>query len=334
MSDIIRLISCNLERDGDKDEPGGKLPAVWLEATELLGSERAHGIFRQEMTHSPAGSRRLAAAEEILGMRGFVSPNNVGNHPTGMFLREDTFQHAERIPRNYPWRTPPTIVRTRFAGTPEVQLTLGSVHHAFNDPNLRKIEVGDTTAYVDKTKNDDQHLILGGDHNEPPLPEGERTPPIDWASPEITDTVHRVNRTVEIPHTLRTRTLHRLRGALPGPRRPLAPRRVSCTYVDQALLECGMHDAARYHAAQSGDRQCLGPTAGHAPAAKGQGGPQRIDRIYLDPWLTTAIINVRVINMSGLSDHHAVVVDLSARGMALALRRQVAPHPRFFDLAC
>lgn len=331
-SDTVRLISCNLERDGGPDDESGELPSLWLKATRKLASLKAHGILRQEMTYSPADSSRLRAAEAILGMPGFVSPNHMGRHPTGLFLRPDVFLGAKQIPKMAPWRTPPTIVSTRFAGAPEVELLIGSIHHAFNDRLGRALEVGDATAYADKVKNS-KGLIWGGDFNEAPFPQGEVVKAIDWASPEITDSVHRVHRTVEIPHTLRARTLHRLRGVFPGPRRPPAPLRVSCNYVDQTLLECGLHDAARYHAAKSGNRHCLGPTAGHAPSAKGQGGPQRIDRIMLDAWLATAIINVELIDMSGLSDHHAVVVDLSASAMAQALRRQVAPHPWFFDLA-
>ncbi|MEV0776314.1 endonuclease/exonuclease/phosphatase family protein [Streptomyces sp. NPDC050428] len=331
-SDTVRLISCNLERDGGPED-SGELPTVWLEAMTKLASLNPSAILRQEMTHSPAGSRRLRAAEEILKMEGFVSPNNMGRHPTGMFLRPDVFLGAKQVPKMAPWRTPPTIVSTRFAGAPEVELLIGSVHHAFNDRRNRELEVGDATAYVDKVKGG-KGLIWGGDFNEAPVPRGEIVKPIDWASPEITDRVHRVHRTVEVPHTLRTRVLHHLRRLRPGPRPRLAPRRVSCTYVDQTLLECGMHDGARYHAAMSGNRQCLGPTAGHAPGAKGQGGPQRIDRLFLDAWLTTAVINVEWIDMSGLSDHHAVLVDLSVRGMAQALRRKVNPHPNFFDLAC
>lgn len=328
----VRIIICNLERDGDRAKESGQLPAVWVKAMEKLAALNPSAVLRQEMTHSPAGSERLHAAEEMLHSRGFVSQNVVGNHPTGLFLRPDTFLDPKQTPRTYPWRTPPTVVTTRFAGAPDVDLVIGSVHHAFNDRRARELEAGDATAYVDKTKGR-QHLIWGGDTNEPPLPTGEITRPIDWASPEITDTVHRVHRSVEIPHTLPTRALHRLRTMLPGKHRPLAPRRVSCTYVDKTLLDCGMHDAARYHAARSGNRQCLSPTAGHAPGAKGQGGPQRIDRLYLDRWLATAVIDVRVIDMSGLSDHHAVLVDLCPDMMTRALRREVDPLPRFFELA-
>lgn len=255
IDDIVRLIIANVERDGGPEE-SGEFPAVWLEAMKKLADLKPSAVLRQEMTHSPPGSRRLRAAEEI----------------------------------------------------------------------LRELEVGDATAYADKIKNG-KGLIWGGDINEGPVPQGETVKPIDWDSPEITDPRHRVHRTVEIPHTLLTRARHRLRGLLPGRRSHLAPRRVSCSYVDQTLLECGMHDAARYHAANSRNPQCMGPTAGHAPGAKGQGGPRRIDRLYPDPWLATAVTDVRVIDMSGLSDHHAVMVDLSARGMAHALRRQVTPPP-------
>ncbi|MEV8293228.1 hypothetical protein ACFVLG_01745 [Streptomyces rochei] len=54
----------------------------------------------------------------------------------------------------------------------------------------------------------------------------------------------------------------------------------SCTAVDEIMLDCGMHDPARWAAHRLGQATALAATAGYA--AVGQGGPRRIDRGYLD----------------------------------------------------
>lgn len=134
-----------------------------------------------------------------------------------------------------------------------------------------------------------------------PVPIGETVPPIDWASKEITDRPHMRHRTNRGPDG----------------------SRVSCTYLDETLLDCGLHDPARYARHELGQEHALDPTAGHA--AEGQGGGQRIDRIYLDPWLIQAVLEVRVLDTTGISDHHGVVVDLSHAKAVEALHRRLEP---------
>ncbi|MFI0219794.1 hypothetical protein [Streptomyces lydicus] len=84
-----------------------------------------------------------------------------------------------------------------------------------------------------------------------------------------------------------------------------------------------MHDPARFAARRHGKPEALGATAGHR--AVGQGGGRRIDRGYTDAWTVQAVQDVNVIDMTGLSDHHALEVILSRRALVEALRRTFDP---------
>ncbi|WP_051950421.1 endonuclease/exonuclease/phosphatase family protein [Actinacidiphila yeochonensis] len=301
---VVRVITLNLEKDGGKDQENGDHPPRWRAAhEELLAPRRPDVILRQEATYSDLdGQRRLHAAEDILGMKGFLSPNGSGRNPTALFLRPETFPRAERLEQLRYWRTPPTIVVTQLAEVPEVDLVVSSWHAAFNSPRGREREAEELTALADKMKKGSAFLG-GGDCNEYPLLHGEQVAHVDWTSPAVTDRTHVRHRT----------------NAGPG------GSRVSCTYLDDTLLGCGLHDPARYASGQLGMTGALGPTAGHA--AEGQGGGQRIDRVYLDPWLVQAVLAVQVLDTTGLSDHHAVEVVISRRRMAEALRREISPLP-------
>ncbi|WP_063761918.1 endonuclease/exonuclease/phosphatase family protein [Streptomyces sp. NRRL S-475] len=307
---VVRIITFNLERDGGEDQENGEHPRRWRMAhEELLAPRRPDVILRQEATYSHLDKqRRLRAAESVLGMKGFLSPNGSGRNPTALFLRPDTFPSARRLEQLRYWRTPPTIVVTQFADVPDVDLVIASWHAAFNSPRGREREAEELTALADKMKKGTA-VVGGGDCNEYPLPHGEQVAHIDWSSRALTDRVHVRHRT----------------NACPG------GTRVSCTYLDDTLLGCGLHDPARYAAHELGMTGALGPTAGHA--AEGQGGGQRIDRIYLDPWLVKATLAVNVLDTTGLSDHHAVEVVLSRRKVAEALRRAIAPLPPSSALA-
>jgi hypothetical protein len=303
---IVRVISLNLQKDGGKDMEGGAFPQRWLDAHEgILAPLRPDIILRQEATYSHlADERRLRAAGDILGMKGILTPNGTGRNPTAMFLRLETFPSTETLydsvaQRGW-WRTPPTVVKTQLAEVPDVDWVLVSWHTAFNSPRGREREAEELTAFADKLKGGTAFLG-GGDCNEYPLPQGEKVPPIDWTSREITDPRHVRHRTNAGPNG----------------------SRVSCTYLDDTLLGCNLHDAARYVAGENPD--ALDPTAGHAAEAAGQGGPRRIDRIYLDPWIIQAVLDVNVLDTTGVSDHHGVDVILSRRKLVEALRRSFPP---------
>jgi len=303
---IVRVISLNLQKDGGQDTADGAIPQRWLDAHEgILAPRRPDIVLRQEATYSHLDNkRRLRAAGDILGMKGILTPNGSGRNPTAMFLRPETFPSTETLydsdAQRAWWRTPPTVVKTQFADVPDVDWVLVSWHAAFNSPRGRERETEELTTFVDKVKGGTAFLG-GGDCNEYPLEPGEKVPHIDWTSPEITDPVH---------------VRHRTNAGPDG-------SRVSCTYLDDTLLGCGLHDAARYAARVNTD--ALNPTAGHAPGAAGQGGPRRIDRIYLDPWIIQAVLDVNVLDTTGVSDHHGVEVILSRRKLTEALRRSFPP---------
>lgn len=298
---VVRLVSLNVEVDGGPDEPGKRPPKRWREAHELLAPLRPDLLLRQEMSYSHLdGNRRLHAAERALGMRGFLSPNGSGRNPTGMFLRPGVFEVVNQVEHLGIWRTPPTNVIAWLDGAPGRDIVAASWHTSFNSPKGREREADELSALADKMKQE-KHFIGGGDCNEYPVPTGETVPEIDWASEEITDRPHVHHRTNQGPNGTRT----------------------SCTYLDETLLACGLHDPARYAYHELGQENALDATAGHA--AKGQGGGRRIDRIYLDPWLIQAVLEVRVLDTTGISDHHGLVVDLSHAKAVEALHRRMEP---------
>ncbi|MFD7713945.1 endonuclease/exonuclease/phosphatase family protein [Streptomyces sp. NPDC059786] len=298
---MVKVISLNLDRDGGADTKDGGLPERWLNAHAMLEERRPDVLLRQEATHSHLqDNRRIKAAEHLLGMKGYLSKNNVGNNPTALFVRPETFPVHERVKYTAQfWRTPPTVVSARFADVPEAELLLISWHAGFNRPHGRKDEADEVTAFIDKMARRGG-FIGGGDCNEYPLQDGEHLDPIDWT--KVTDWAHLHHRTEIAPDGTR----------------------VSCTYLDRALLTSGLHDAARYAAHERGqDRSlALAATAGHEKPE--QGGPRRIDRVYNDGRITRAVLAVNVLDTSGYTDHHAVEVVYSRRGLAEALRRE---HP-------
>jgi hypothetical protein len=303
--DVVRLMTLNLEVDGGEDVRrwlfGGKPPERWRAAhEEIIAPRRPDLLLRQEARRI----RRLRRAERVLGMRGFLGPKGQGHNRTALFLRPETFQFQQRLEQLKVCRCPPTIVMARLREVPDRDIIAASWHARFNGPNGRMHEADEITALADKVKSGTA-MIGGGDCNEFPVPVGETVPPIDWSSPDITDLVHVRHRTTKAPDG----------------------SRVGCTYLDETLLGCGLHDPARYAAHTLGQADALNATAGHAPGAAGQGGKARIDRMYLDGWLVQAVLEVNVVDTTGVSDHHGVEVILSRRRTAEGLRREFDPLP-------
>lgn len=301
--DVVTVVSLNLERDGGENAPDGGLPQQWVDAHELLASRHPDVVLRQEATYSHLeDERRLKAAGHLLGMKGYLSSNNVGRNPTALFIRPATFPTSERVKyRAVFWRTPPTIVSARLVEAPEAELLLMSWHAAFNSPRGRERETDEITAFVDRMEGRGGGFIGGGDCNEYSIPHGEPVPPIDWST--VTDRAHMHHRTTI---------------AADG-------SRVGCTYLDRSLLACGLHDAARYAGHELDQSSALEATAGYG--RPDQGGPRRIDRIYSDGRITRAVLAVNVLDTSGISDHQGVEVVYSRRGLAEALRRECEPVP-------
>ncbi|WP_301125989.1 endonuclease/exonuclease/phosphatase family protein [Streptomyces cacaoi] len=304
MSHTIKLLSLNLELGGGPDEDG-RLPDRFHRAMAFMDSRQADLILCQELTFfRDDGCARLHAAEDILGMRGVLGPPARGQHPTGIFVREP-FRVTHEFDRGRGWRTEPTNLKLALRDAPERSIVCASWHNKPASPRVREAEADDLVGLVSAAGAD--AWLGAGDTNEYPLPDGETVAPIDWASPEITDRAHVAARTTARPDGTRE----------------------SCTYVDRALLTAGLHDPARYAAHTLGQPEALNPTAGHAPATAGQGGPSRIDRWYMDPYLVQAVTSVQVLDTGEVSDHHAVEVHLDYDTAVAALRRQIAPLPPY-----
>ncbi|MEU6813994.1 endonuclease/exonuclease/phosphatase family protein [Streptomyces sp. NPDC046860] len=318
--DPIRLILMNLEYDGGPEPRPGVLPRRWLDAVEgVLAPLEPDWVALTELTHSQtrpeasaqereAAERRWRALQRTLGMRGFRARMGQGRNPVGLLVRPTTFTIGQQ--RDYPHvhRTPPASTVITLPEVPDVPIITASFHHSFCSPVGRLAEVQEMTALVDKVRAQRRPpdsgwsaCWLAGDTNSYPASAGETVPPIDWSSPAITDIVHRQHRA----------------------QRQTDGSWASCTVVDNVLLDCGMHDPARYAARVLGQPDALTATAGFA--RPDQGGPCRIDHFYLDPWSVQAVTSVTVLDMTGLSDHAAVVVDLSRSRLIDALRRNFAP---------
>lgn len=317
-ADTITLVHFNLKGDGGPDEADGTHPQPWRAAYhDLLPSFHADVICVGEMTHQnarqnaapsvrEAAEQRFQDAQEALGMRGFRAGYGKGRHPCGLFVRPQTFavtRPSDEYDLFRDFRTPPAQVRLTLHDLPQAPIDVLSVHLAYNSPRARLQEAYDLTPLVDKLK---VHLPsppagglwIAGDFNELPLPTGEPTPPPDWDPME--DRVHRRHRAKRTPSGTWT----------------------AVTAVDELMHDIGMHDAARWAALRLGHPDALLPTAGHA--ARGQGGPRRIDRCAMDPWTVQAVIDVKVVKTE-LSDHHPVVITLSRPKLREALLRKTAP---------
>ncbi|MGW3272262.1 endonuclease/exonuclease/phosphatase family protein [Streptomyces kronopolitis] len=329
---VLRFGFLNLELDGGPEEEPGVLPERWRWAhQEILAPRKFDWLGRAELTSSQskptpadateeevraaveakvAADRRFKATQDVLGMRGFRSPMGPRINPTGVFVREETFEVVRRRHEQHAvWNTPPTNITLRLRDAPPTPIESVSWHNSYCSPDGREGEADELSWLVDKVQakygNDpNRHwaAFLGfGDCNEYPVPAGETVPEIDWSSPEITDLVHR---------------WHRARKQPDGSWK-------SCTYLDELMLECGMWDPARYAAHKLGQVSAIDATSGHA--SDGQGGGQRIDRGYMDPWTVQAVLDANVIDTTGFIDHCGLEVVVSRRKYEEGLRRSYAP---------
>ncbi|MEO3976847.1 endonuclease/exonuclease/phosphatase family protein [Streptomyces sp. CAU 1734] len=311
----LTLLFLNLEHDGGREIAPGGFPDRWLRAhQEILVPRQPDLLARAEMTYSQtrpgaapeamaAADRRFRAAKEILGMRGFRAPMGRGRNPTGMFVREETFTVVGQ--HEHPgFRTPPTNLVLELDGVPGVPIMTMVVHLSYCSAHQRRLEADELTPLADKLKlhrpgHPPRAAWIFGDMNEYPLPTGEKVPPIDWTT--VADTVHRRHR---------------------AERRPDGSW-VSCTYADEVLHDCGLHDPARWADRRLGQKDALAGTAGFADPH--QDGSRRIDRAYMDPWTVTAVEDVEVVDMTGISDHHALQITLSRQKLVEALHRRTEP---------
>ncbi|MFF3556234.1 endonuclease/exonuclease/phosphatase family protein [Streptomyces tsukubensis] len=310
-TDEIRVMTFNLEHDGGPNNSDGTPPRQWTEAHKEIARHQPDILARQEMTASQsrpgdprhevaAADRRFAAAQRALGMKGFRAPKGLGRNPTGAFVREQTFTAAQ-VPHRLVWRTPPTTLTLALPELPHIPITLWSVHLAFHSRTQRQLEADNVSTALDKAKLHRDHpaggVLVLGDMNSYAVPLGEEVPPVNWTN--VTDLAHRHHRAIQQDDGTWA----------------------SCVHMDTTMHNIGMHDAARWAAIRLHTPSALGPTAGKPD----QGGPSRLDRVYADPWTIQSITGVKVIDMTGVSDHNAVLVTISRAKLVEALQRQTAP---------
>ncbi|WP_307527649.1 endonuclease/exonuclease/phosphatase family protein [Streptomyces umbrinus] len=315
----------NFERNGGPSPEPGALPELCRQAYAFLAQLEPDWIGMPELPHvqtgpdtSPeevaAARRRLHATEDILaGMRGFLGGMGEGNNPTGAFVRESTFTIGPQHHHRTGFHTPPTQIPLHLDEVPDAAIHSAVFRNSYCSPPDRLRETFKLTRLVDKVNAHNGRTApwaacwLLGDTNEMPSPHGELVPAIDWSAPEITDDVHRLHRAEQLPD---------------GSWR-------SYTNFDDIMLAAGMHDAARW-AAHHGQLNAMAATAGRK--RPDQGGPVRLDRGLMDSFSVQGVEYVCVIDMSGLSDHDLVVIDLSRRKLVEALLRQtIRPLAKWSD---
>ncbi|MEU5978414.1 endonuclease/exonuclease/phosphatase family protein [Streptomyces sp. NPDC047315] len=293
-SDEFTIITFNLEHDGGPDQENGDFPQAWHDAHNAMAAHNPDILLRQETTYSRENDcRRLKAAGDALDMRGFLGQKGSGRNPTGLFIQKsgvviDVPAEAFEAPCHHPWRTPPTRARVHLPEVPETPIDIMSWHFAFTGPVGRSLEIEQVVGVVDKVKKG-HFFIGGGDCNDSALDDS----PIHWDT--TTDGPHVVHRTLLLPDG----------------------SRVTSNIIDRQLTTAGLVDPARY----IGTPAALAPTGGRSKAARGQGGHQRIDRIYITQALATVIEDFTVIDTTGYSDHNAVKLVLSRKGMVEVLKR-------------
>ncbi|MFJ9580744.1 endonuclease/exonuclease/phosphatase family protein [Streptomyces sp. NPDC101191] len=314
----------NLTNDGGPRPARRRLPDCWYRAYEgiLVPLETdlvavTEFTFSQTRPDAPwaekrAANRRFTAGKRTLDSHGFRADKGQARNSTGLFVRRGSFLLDREPQRHYTriYRTPPTHVVVRLPDVPRVPINVLSHHAPYCNPPQNELEAYELTSVVDKV---DDHCAAGpdlewsaawilGDWNQKPWGLSD----IPWNSPDVTDVVHRCHRAVKQSAGLQGLWASR-------------------TAVDQVMMDSGMHDAARFAALHCDQPHALDPTAGFAPSAAGQGGMCRIDRGYLDGFTVQAVKYVQVLDMSGISDHHIVLIVLSRRKLIQALRREFAP---------
>ncbi|MFJ8746855.1 endonuclease/exonuclease/phosphatase family protein [Embleya sp. NPDC127516] len=298
MTTTIDLITCNFENNGGGDR------RKWRTAHDYFASLRPAAFFRQEMWDALDNEGELAkAAETVLGMRGWVGSGS----STALYADPAVFE-SPRGWNDRGWQLEPTArsLRLRDTGGETLPIICVSHHLTYSSCTARAIEGENLTRFLDKTHITDSGstvklpAILGGDRNSytAPIPGGPPLPAVE----SFTDRVHQTHRS----------------------RRGPDGTRIPDTHTDREMLAAGAEDAARHIARTYRRMSALAPTVVAKPA---QGPPAAVDGFWLSTTLLPALIDVDVIDMSGLSDHHAVRARFHHGTLADVLRRAAAPHP-------
>ncbi|HWU11128.1 MAG TPA: endonuclease/exonuclease/phosphatase family protein [Streptomyces sp.] len=280
---LINAAICNFENNGGGDR------ALWQRMHDRLASLDLHLLLRQEVWNAQDNGGELAnAAEAVLGMAGLIGPECC----TALYHDPDLFTPVGEFPKTGPmWVLPPTVRSLQLAGTAPgaVPLIVGSYHLNYGSTTTRLAEAERLTQWNDRWGKVDGRRVhypalLGGDNNSYPVPGAPGDPGLPVLE-EIRDEPHRAHRSYIGPDGVRRMD-----------DRP-----------DDTLRTAGLHDVARHLATTMGVTAAVAPTV---DACDTHGPDARIDRIYASPELLPAVREVEVVDMTGLSDHHAVVVRL------------------------
>ncbi|MEV5998867.1 hypothetical protein AB0M25_06165 [Streptomyces griseomycini] len=304
----IRIVSCNFELNGNGDYQ------KWRAMHQRLAALRPTILCRQEtFGYAPTGrgATLFAESQRILKLAGALGPNR---HATALYYDPEVFEQITVWDTEWPgWLLHPTAVTLRVRGTEDVDVVAGCAHLSYNSPTKRKAEAEDVTRFADRveTYKTEQGpvtrklpvLAVGMDcnsyvdpdrlvHGENPIPELY----------EIKDLPHRAHRSYEIT---------------PG-------QRIMDSEPDRILLTAGLEDVARHAALLPG-----GPgLAAVAPTVDGcdtHGPAHRVDRVYATDWLLPAVVEVEVVDMTGLSDHHTLGVTYDLDTLIALSRARFGP---------
>jgi endonuclease/exonuclease/phosphatase family metal-dependent hydrolase len=292
----INVVTCNFEDNGAGDS------ITWEEMHSRLCSLNPHLLFRQEMWGTEIKGKTLGyIAERALGgMRGWLGEGVC----TALFIDPAVFTPLrEWHERGELWTLPPTALTLRLeaAGAEAIPLVAASFHLNYASPTRRQSEAEALTMFADKQWRTARGMVrlpalMGGDRNSYSVPEATPGDPELPRLGDIQDQRHRVHRSHYIPDGRR--------------RMDIRP--------DEILRAAGLTDLARYAAVTQGAPKTVAPTvnasATHGPAT-------RIDAIYGSAMFQPAVIGAEVIDMTGLSDHHTVLIRLDSDVLADILRQ-------------
>ncbi|MDQ0773015.1 hypothetical protein QF026_001481 [Streptomyces aurantiacus] len=288
---LIRVVSCNFERNGGGDRE------KWLAMHQRLAALRPTILCRQENpghTRTGTGRTLFNTSQRIVGLTGELGPQ-LGS--TALYYDQEVFEQITLWDTDWPnWLLHPTAMTLRVRGTDDIDLVAACSHLSYNSPSLRHIQADDVTRFADRV---DTYVTAGGkaERKLPVLAIGmdcnsyvdpDRLIPGELPIPtlaEIKDLQHRAHRSYEIA---------------PG-------HRVMDSQPNRILLTAGLEDVAR-HAALLPHGPGLAAVTPTVDASDTHGPAHRVDLVYATDFLLPAVVHVEVIDMKGLSDHHTVVV--------------------------
>jgi hypothetical protein len=280
VTETVDVVTSNVENNG-----GGN-PVRWREAHEKLARLQPHLLMRQEVWDAAANAGELAtAAEQVLGMRGWIGEGSC----TALYVDPATFTSERGWPASTAWQMAPTArtLRLNEAGEHALPLIGVAAHLTYSSRTRRMIEAEELTTYLDK----DFTTVAGRTVKLPALIGADRN---SYTTPVPGAVLPTIETFSDLPHQT-----HRSRPGADG------GARVPDTYPDEELRAAGAIDAASYVALNYGQVSALEPTVVGKPT---QGDPTAVDGLWVSKLLLPALVDVDVIDMTGLSDHHAVRV--------------------------